>query len=215
MTAESNGASASERAERIAAEGESVRERVRRLVLEVAEGDGLRVSALRHAASEIIDGVSKGVKDASESRRGTVLAETVDGLSDGFARAAQATKLAIEEAEGRGKRFTSEDLRQAADDLRTLEAMFAETVGGLGQKLAGDVKAQAGDVAQHAKRAAVSMRPSIESALEAAMRDPGKLAGEAASAGVGTARGAVGSLFSAAAGMLDAAGEIVSGKKGE
>ncbi|MBZ0172771.1 MAG: hypothetical protein K8E66_10355, partial [Phycisphaerales bacterium] len=112
--------SVAEEAERIAAEGESVRERVRRLVLGVAGGEGLRIASLRRAATEIVDGVTRGVGNISEDRRGTVLGETIDGLSDGFGLAAQATKLAIEEAEGRGSRFTREDLRQTADDLRTL-----------------------------------------------------------------------------------------------
>lgn len=205
--------SIADEAERIAADGESVREQVKRLVLGVAGGRGLRVSALRRAASEIVEGVTRGVREVGEDRRGTVLAETIEGLSDGFSRAAQATKLAIEEAEGRGARFTQEDLKTTAEDLRTLEKMFEETVGGFSSRLAGDVKGQAGDIAQHASRAVRSMRPSIESALEAATRDPAGLAGEAASAGVDTARSAVGSLFSAAAGMLDAAGEIVAGKK--
>ena len=133
-----------EQAERIAAEGESVRERVKRLVLSVADGEGLRLEAVRSAAGEIMDGVSRGVHKIAEDRRGTVLAETIDGLSDGFARAAQATKLAIEEAEGRGARFTKEDLGRAATDLRTLEKMFEETVVGVSKRLAEDVKGQVG-----------------------------------------------------------------------
>ncbi len=198
-------------AERIASEAESVRDRVRRLVLDAAGGGGLHIDRLRGVASAVLEGVGKGVERISEERRGTVLAETIDGLSDAFQRAAHATRLAIEEAEGRGERFSNEELRKTADDLRTLEAMFMETVTGFSDRLASNIRAQTVDFAQHTKRAVESMRPSIESAIESAASDPAGLAGQAAAAGADAARGVVGSLFSAAAGMLDAAGEIVSG----
>ena len=200
-------------AEKIATEADSVRERVRRLVLDTAGGGGLRIDQLKGAASAVLDGVGKGIERISEDRRGTVLAETIDGLSDAFERAARATRLAIEEAEGRGEQFSQEELRQTADDLRTLEDMFKETVTGFTKRLASNVKEQTIDFARHTTRAVESMRPSIESAIESASKDPAGLAGQAASAGVDAARGVVGSLFSAAAGMLDAAGEIVSGSE--
>lgn len=202
-------------AEQIAGEDGSVRDRVRRLVLDAAGGDGLRLGSLREAASAVLEGVAKGVERISEDRRGTVLAETIDGISDGFERAAHATRLAIEEAEGRGERFTKDELRQTADDLRTLEDMFKETVTGFATRFASNVKDQTVDFAKHTSRAIDSMRPSIENAIEAASRDPAGLTGQAASAGVDAARGVVGSLFSAAAGMLDAAGDIVSGANSE
>ena len=198
-------------AEKIAGEADSVRERVRRLILDTAGGDGLRLGSLRGAASAVLAGVGEGVQKISEERRGTVLAETIDGISDAFERAARATRLAIEEAEGRGERFTKDDLRQTADDLRTLEEMFKETVTGFAGRFADNIKDQTLDFTRHTTRAIESMRPAIEDAVEAASRDPAGLAGQAASAGVDTARGVVGSIFSAAAGMLDAAGDIVSG----
>lgn len=208
-----NGGTGADQAERIASEATDVRERVRRLVLELAGGEGPRLSSLRRAASDVVDGVTRGLKEVGDERQGTVLAETIEGLSDGIARAAHATRLAIEEAEGRGQGFAREDLKQALDDLRTLDRMFMDTVGGLTSRLSEDVRAQVGDLTEHASRALDSMRPSIESAIEAATRHPGEFAGEATSAGVDATRRAVGSLFGAAAGLLDAAGDIVSGRK--
>jgi len=206
------GESVADTAEKIAAEGADVRERVRRLVLDTA-GGGVGLKTLRESASSILSGVSRAVRDAGQDESRTVLNETVQGISDGFASAAQATKLAMQEAEGRGTQFTQDEVKRTADDLRTLEKMLVDLVSDTTGKLTGEARGQAGAVLEHARRAAESMRPSIESALETATRNPGKLAGETASAGADTARGAVGSLFGVAAGFLDAAAEIVSGEK--
>jgi hypothetical protein len=203
--------SVSDAAEKIAREAEGVRERVSRLVTDAVGGRGL--GDLRSTVSEILEGVTKSVKAGVEDERRGVLREAVGGISDGLESAANATRLAIEEAEGRGKSFAKEDLRQAADDLRTLESMLVDTVSGLSSKLGSESKEQVRDLVEHARRAASSMRPSIEAAIEAATKDPGRLAGEAAGAGADAARGALGSLLGAASGLLDAAAEAVSGEK--
>jgi ElaB/YqjD/DUF883 family membrane-anchored ribosome-binding protein len=208
-------ASTQEQAERIAAEGTDIRDRVRKLVLDSIDRGSLNVAEVRSTARDIVEGVSRGVRRSGEGDRGRILDETIEGLSDGFGRVAQATRLAISEAEGRGQRFREEDIRRAVDDLRSMERMFLDSASEFSGKLTDEVRAQAGDIMQHARRAVEGMRPSVESALDAARRHPGQLAGEAAASGVDATRGLVGSLFKAAGGMLDAAGEVVSGRRAE
>lgn len=203
--------STSQAAERIASGGDDVRERVRRLVVETAAGRPLKLSEMRDEASKILEGAQRGVEEISEERRGTVLAEVIDGLSDGFSRAAYATKLAIEEAEGRGQRFADEDIKKATEDLKDLEKMFVDTVSEFARHTGGKLRDQADDLVTHAKRSAQSMRPGIESAIGAAAKHPLQFTKESAAAGVDAARRATGSLLQAAAGFLAGAGEVVSG----
>lgn len=202
-----------EAAAKIIDAGSDVRERVRRLVLDASKGDGLGLGSLRRSVTEILEGVTKSVKDHASGRDRELLEEAMHGISDGLSSAAQATKLAIEEAEARGSAFAKEDLKQTAQDIGSLEQMLVDVVTDLTSKMGTETKGALSDMVEHGKRAASSMRPAIQSALEAATREPGKMAKEAASAGTGAARGAIGSLFGAASGMLDAAAEIVSGEK--
>lgn len=200
-------------AARIIDEGSDVRERIRNLVLDESKGDGFGLASLRRTVSEIVDGVTRSAKATASGGDRELLGEAVSGISDGLGSAANATKLAIEEAEARGAAFAKDDLKKAAADIGSLEGMLVDVVSDLTGKMGGETKGAVGDLVGHAKRAAASMRPSIESALEAAAREPGKMAGEAAAASGDAARGAVGGLFSAASGLLDAAAEIVSGEK--
>jgi len=200
-------------AERIASEAEDVQERIRRLVVETAGPDGLRTSRLRETANEILDGVGKGVEQVSTERRGEVLGETLDGLSEGYQRVAQATKLAIEEAEARGEQFAKEDLERVRSDLSAVNEMLTQSFTDLAKSVESNTREAAGDLVDHARRTAESVRPSIEKAIDAAREHPAKFATESAAAGVDAARQGVGALFDAASGLLQGAGDIISGKK--
>lgn len=204
-----------ERAQEIASEAKDVRTRVRDLVSKAASDGRKTLRELGDDAREILKGATEGVSDVAEEHRGEVLGEVIDGIGDGLTRAANATRLAIEEAEGRGERFAEEDLKRTMDDLRSLETMFVDTVRNLSTSARDSVWAEVKDAASHAKRAGESMRPSIQSALEAATRHPVKLAGETASAGVAVTRQAAGSLFQAVGGLLQGAGDALRGDKGK
>jgi len=208
---EQNG-KASDRAEQIVEDGAQVRDRVRDLLVDLTRSGRGGIKDAVEQAHQILDGAAQGARRVAAERRGEVLGQVVDGLSDGLARAAQATRLAIEEARGRGQQFAQEDLNRAASDLRSLEEMFVRMVGDVASGAGKGLWEQVGDASTHATRAARSMRPPIEEALKAAASHPVKLTGEAASAGVAVGRQAVGSLFQAMSGLLAGAGQIVSGQ---
>src|SRR5690606_36081086 len=177
MTDSAN-ATPSPEAERIASEGTDVRERIRKLIVDLADRRGMTAAELRRHAREILEGARRGLSDAAESKQATVLNDVVDGLADGFSRAAYAPKLAIEEAESRRQQFADEDLRTAMDNLRQLQSMFIDTVKDFARSLSSSVRTEAGDLGAHAARAAESMQDPIEEALNAAARHPGKFAAE-------------------------------------
>jgi hypothetical protein len=204
-----------ERAQEIASEAKDVRTRVRELVSRAA-GDGRKtLRELGEDAREILRGATEGVGEVAREHRGEVLGEVIDGVSDGLTSAANATRLALEEAEGRGEQFAEEDLRRTMDDLRSLETMFVDTVRNLSTSARDSAWGEVKDAASHARRAGESMRPSIQSALEAATRHPVRLAGEAATAGAAVTRRATGSLFQAIGGLLQGAGDAIRGDESE
>lgn len=221
MTDPSTGTTPSPEAERIAAEGTDVRERIRKLIVDLADRRGMTADELRRHARDILDGAKRGLAApapastttaSTDQKKAGVLNDVVDGLADGFSRAAYATKLAIEEAESRRQRFADEDLRTAMDNLRQLQSMFIDTVKDFARGLSTSVRTEAGDLGAHAARAAESMNAPIQDALNAAAKHPGRFAAESATAGAAVARRAVGTLFQAAGGLLQGAGEVISGK---
>lgn len=203
---------AAKQAEQIAAEGTDVRERVRKLVADRARDGRKTLKDLTSEARDILRGAVEGVQEVGKERRGEVLGEVVDGVSEGLSRAAQATKLAIEEAEGRGERFAEEDLKRAIDDLRSIERMFLDTVSDMGKGAESGMRDAIKDARSHATRAAESMRPAIQSALEAATKHPVKFVGESASAGAGMTVKAIGSLFQVMGGLIAGAGDALRGE---
>src|SRR5690606_5005877 len=107
------------------------------------------------AALEAID---RSAPDDPES----VLRQVVDGVGDGLERAAQATRLAVEEAAGEGRAFAADDLRHTSEDLRTVARMFVETVDRAVSDASERTRKQVSGVRQHAGRTLDAIRPSLE-----------------------------------------------------
>lgn len=139
------------------AEGNDVQEKVRQLTLRVISARSLDIESVRQTASAVLRGAQAGVqKELQQSSAQTHLAgdslkQAVSGLDIALAQFAEAAKLAVEEASGRAKKYSSEDLKRALSDLESLETMFVETL----QSSASATRSAAADIlndlAAHAK----------------------------------------------------------------
>jgi hypothetical protein len=203
---------AAEQAEQIAGEGENIRERTRKAFVDVVSERRIGFDDLSHLAGKMLDGAAEAVKSAAPTEQESVLREVIDGLADGFSTSANAARLAMQEAKGRGETFVKDDVRRVADNLRLLEEMFFETVSHALGRAQEAIGGQARDLEQHARRAASQMRPSLEKAMRAAMDHPVEFAGEAVRTGAKAAPRAAGSLLQAVSGLLQGAGELLSGE---
>ena len=203
-----------QRVNSIAVEGEHVAERVREVVENAAESMGetgkkgqQRLSSLVSAA---MDGASSAVSDAAPEHAESVLRQVVDGLGEGLQRTANATRLAVEESASSGKAYATQDLKSIADDFRTLGQLFTETVEKHSKRAMGQASEQIDNLNGHAQRTMESVRPSLDSAIDAAMQNPIGLAGESAGAAMNMARQTAGSLFGAVGKVLGEAGDRIS-----
>jgi hypothetical protein len=198
----------------IAAEGENVTERVREVVVTAARSMGeagksgqQRLSSL---VSATMEGASGAVSGAAPERAESTLRQVLDGLGAGLQRTANATRLAVEESASTGKAYAAEDLSSIAEDFRTLGDMFTETVEKHTTRAAGQTSEQIDRLSEHARHTMESVRPSLESAIDAALKDPIGLADESADAAISLARQTAGSLFGAVGKALGEAGERIS-----
>lgn len=198
------------RAEAIAAEATNVRERIRGAFVDAVRKRRLDLDELGDLAEDMLDGAVAGVKKVVPDRRDSVLRQVVDGLGDGFAASAQATRLALEEARGRGETFARKELDKAARDLKTLQSMFVDTFARLSREGTKAVADQLKDLGEHAARTAERIKPPVQSALAEAVKHPVKLAGETASAGLRAAPRAAGMLLQSVSGLLQGAAEVLA-----
>ena len=200
-------------AQHIAAEGKDIRQRVRDLTVKLVQQRDVGLKKFDVLASHIMTGAAHAVEDTVPQDPDSVLRQVVDGLADGIGKAANAAELTLEEAQSRGQAFAQEDIKSMIDDLRALQDMFVNTVSRTATHLKGRAGEEASDLKTHAQRAAESIKPSIESALQAAQAQPGNLAKESAQASVTAARQAAGALAHALSGLLSGAGDLLDGRE--
>ena len=198
-------------ATRAAAENENVRERVRRMVVDTVRERNLGLGAMGDLARQAVDGAVQGVRELTPEQRDSVLRQVVDGVGDAFSSAAQATRLAMEEAQGRGERFAKEDVQNAVRHLSELQRVFTETILNTLEQARHEASSQTKDFIEHARRVSDRIGPSIDSALQAATRHPGKLVSETATAAAKGAPKAAGMLLHAMSGVLQGAGDLLAG----
>jgi hypothetical protein len=196
----------------IASEGRAVRDRIRSLLVDSVRERKLSLDEVGGAVRQVVDGAVNGVRDSVPDKQASVLGEVVDGLGEGLSAAANATRLALEEARGRGESFAQEDVDKAVEDLKALEDLFTKTVSDLARRAGSELSGQAKDLGAHAKRTAEHLRPAVESAVKEAARHPVQMARDSATAGLKAAPKAAGMLLQAAAGMLEGAADLLTGE---
>ncbi len=199
------------KAETIASESSDVRERIRKTVVDTVRNRDIGMGSLAGVTREVVDGAAQGVRDMTPESRESVLRQVVDGLSDAFTSTAEATRLAMEEAQGRGERFAKEDVQNAITHLTEMQKLMTDTILNTLERARVEASEQTKDFIEHARRAAERVQPSVDKALHAATHHPVKLASETAGAAVKGAPKAAGTLLHAVSGVLQGAGDLLTG----
>ena len=199
-------------AEDIVAEGCEIRERIRNLMLDAVKTRKLELRELGDITGEVMEAAVKQVEDVLPKQRDSVLGQVVAGIGDAYAVAANATRLAFEEARGRGESFAREDLDRALSDLTTIDSMFRETVMRVASSARGSASQELGDLKNHVERTITSISPSIADALRVAASHPVGFARDVAGAGLDASRRGAGYLVQSMARLLDRAGKSIAGK---
>jgi len=201
-----------ERAKKIVASANDIREQTRDLVTDIIRHRGDALGQFPKAVNRVVDGAREGLDSVVEDRQADVLRDVMDGLSDGLSKGANAVRYTLEEASDRGHNFAKDEIVGTLKDLRVLESLFVDRMG---QLIKSSVKLpveQSKDLLIHAQNAAKSIRPAVGSAIEIAEKNPIGLTKETASVAVGVTRRVTGSLFQAVAGVLDGVGDAIGGK---
>lgn len=141
-----------------------IRTRVRDLTLRALQNRRLEADQIR----EVVRAVAQGVSLGAEHRAGEVklaLAAALSGLDDALAKAAQATRLALQELLAKSKDFTDQDLKSALDDLKITEQAFLDTLGQVADAASSKIRQELKDAVEHVRRSGTDTGASVKEAL--------------------------------------------------
>lgn len=150
--------------EAFTADPATIAAQVRAITLDALRHGNLDIDAFRHVMTAVIQGAREGVVPLGDA--GTrALKEAMRGLDEALAGAAEAAQLAIMEAAGRTKDFSQQGLRRAADDLATLQTLFAETLQDAARNTQGAVRSTFNELAEHARSSGSVVSERVRDAL--------------------------------------------------
>jgi hypothetical protein len=115
-------------------QGGDVENAVRNLTLKAMHSNGLDIDSLKQIAIAVMEGVQIGAQQKTTLAEGqsqtarTQITQAVSGLDSAFAQLAGASKLALEEAAGKAKQFSDDELAKTRADLEDLESVFLDTL---------------------------------------------------------------------------------------
>ncbi len=131
--------------------GDDIRHDVRSVTLQALSDGHLDTKKINKVIHAVMEGVSIGVEDKGEQTK-DALSDAMLGIDEALAKSAEASKLAVEEAAGHIKDFSSHDLKRAMDDLLGLEEIFFDTVRDVAKGTSETVKETLSDLVKHAKQ---------------------------------------------------------------
>lgn len=194
-------------AQSIIGEGGDVREKVKRLVAQAAEQAQQSGQGLAGLAQSIMESAVDTVNKSLPENPNSTLRQVIDGLGDGLAQAALATKMAVSESVASSKSFANEDLQKVVGDVKTLKEMYLQTMTDALGKIRNLTASQVSDLQTHAANAQKTIMPALQSAFEAAYDHPVELGKESVQTGLEISRQSVGGLFAAVGKLLQDAGQ--------
>ena len=195
------------RVEDVIADGSGIREGIRALIVDMARTRKVDLEGLGELAAEVVRIASDAASRLGDEAE--VLPRVFEGVGDGMATAATATRLSMEEAAARGKAYAASDLKQIASDLEALTDRFMAGVLQGMQSAEAEMTDQARAFRDHASRTAEAVKPSIRDAIAAARSDPRLLASETAQASASLTRQTAGVLLAAMSGLFQGASEML------
>ncbi|MGZ4960472.1 MAG: DUF6781 family protein [Methylomonas sp.] len=145
--------------------GANVRQKVKTITLKALTERQLDMDNIQDVVEWVSRGINEGILDEGKEA-GTIFAHAASALDDALAIAAEATKLAIQEASSRVSDYTRHDFHIASKDLLDLESMFLNTLEtvGKGNQVVSDIVR---DFVKHARQSGTAVGQQADAALEA------------------------------------------------
>lgn len=187
-------------------EGQDLQAQIRRLTRSAVADDSLEPGRIRQVIRAVLDGVQEAA-EAKSGETGQAIRQSLEGVEEALLHAAEASSLALQEAQGRASEFSDQDLKRATDELRDLGAALRGTLGDLARAGKTTLSGVLEDLLGHARASSGDFGQRLKASLgELQGRLPGS-GQETVKTGVQTARSAADLMTQVTSGILIGLGE--------
>lgn len=195
--------------------GADIRDRVRALTLEALQARKFDYAGFRDVMKSMTEGVSIGAeKHGQDARR--ALSEAFKGMDEAMTKAAQASSLALKELSAKGREFSDKELKQALDQMKTMESDFLDSVRQVAGTTKGAVKTGWEELVTHAQRAGTDTGAVVSQTMREFSHRMATTMTETTLAGMDAARQMGERFAQIASGFLSGMAEAIRpGKDGE
>lgn len=131
--------------------GVDIYERVRTITLKALTERALDIDNIKAVMEAVLKGMSDGMSPHYDPAK-RAFEQTTEALDDTLSKTAEASKLAIEEAAANLSEFSRHDVKQATDDLKSLEGLFLDTMETVGRHSNETAARIARDFLEHARQ---------------------------------------------------------------
>lgn len=182
-------------------QGVDIREKVRDLTLQALKTRKLSSDEIKPVIRAVTEGISLGAaKRVGEVK--SALSEGLAGLDEALTKAAEATRLALQQLTAQARDFSESDLNWALVNLKRLEEEFLDTVGVAADSAADRVKQEMKDLVVHARRTGTDTGAKVAETVSALGNKVSATLHEGKAAGKDAAREMSVRLASLASGIL-------------
>lgn len=145
--------------------GRDVQDTVKRITLKALTEGVLDTESVQQVARAVVKGAGLGAVSHGGAEVKGILVKAISGLDEALSKAAEASKLALEEAAGRGEEFTSHDLKRALDDMQGLEDLFLEALRDAAKGGKDQVSTTLTDLVDHAQHSGTAVGKQLKESM--------------------------------------------------
>lgn len=152
-------------------DGNNIEQTVHDLTLRAMKANQLDIDSIRRIVTAVTHGIQEGAQQQLQTATDQThtakaqISDAVSGLDAALARFAEASKLAVQEAAGRAKKFSDKELVSTKSDLESLESLFLDTLQNTASAAKGTVSDILHDVTRHAKNNGTAVGEQIKETL--------------------------------------------------
>lgn len=146
--------------------GSDVHHKIKTITLKALTTRQLDMENIKNVAESVSQGINEGISTQNEHAK-ELFAHAASALDDALAIAAEASKLAIEEAASRVDEYSQHDLNGASKDIQAMEELFLGTLEKIakgGNQLIADI---VGDFVNHARQSGTAVGKQALTTLDA------------------------------------------------
>ena len=147
------------------ARDESLRERVRGIVMRALADGSLDIQAVRGVLREAFAGVGEGMPQRG-SQAAEAAREAVHGLDEAVGRAVYALQMALDEAWNQGRQFSETDLKDTVDEIKSMQEDLMSTLKEKADQSQGVAKEAFGDLYDHLVRNGTDTGGQVRGVME-------------------------------------------------